>query len=305
MMSEIKTTEKTETLSEDINTITAEINAYQRVAGEAIFEIGRRLKHVKENDLAHGKYIEWIESIGMNRTTAYRFVKVYEEFGANDDTWQHLSMRALYEIATLPPSERESEHMTAKGEQKKPEDMTVKELRELKRSLKEEREARERAEKLAEESVDRAELSESRAERYRKSSEIAHKKLEDAEDIEPEVRYETKTEYIEVQKEPEDYDEVKRRVREYENKFGDLRNYDDKVSATQRQDMIVAVMSFSKGVRDFAKRYGYMTKYDDVIRNLDEDSIEEYNTAVKAIKELANDFEYTDISKDIIDAEII
>jgi len=304
-MSEIKTHEKTETLSEDINTITAEINAYQRVAGEAIFEIGRRLKHVKENDLAHGEWTEWCEEVvGIDRSTANKFIRVFDEL-ADVGTYPRLGLRALYEIATLPPEHRDSEHTTSKGETKTPDEMTVKELRELKRSLKEEREARERAERLAEESVDRAELSESRAERYRKSSEIAHKKLEDAEDIEPEVRYETKTEYIEVQKEPEDYDEVKRRVQEYENKFGDLRNYDDKVSATQRQDMIVAVMSFSKGVRDFAKRYGYMTKYDDVIRNLDEDSIEEYNTAVKAIKELANDFEYTDISKDIIDAEII
>lgn len=46
-------------LSKDINVITAEINAYQRVAGEAIFEIGRRLKYVKENDLVHGEWLKW------------------------------------------------------------------------------------------------------------------------------------------------------------------------------------------------------------------------------------------------------
>lgn len=185
--------------------------------------------------------------------------------------------------------------------------MTVKELRELKRSLKDEKEARERAEKTAKESVDDAELAKSRAEQYRKSSEIARRKLEDVEEREPEVveREVIKTEYVNVEIEPEDYEEVKRRVAEYEEKFGDLRNYDDDITATQRRDMIVAVMSFSKGVRDFAKRYGYMTKYKDVVRNLDDSSVEEYNIAVKALKELAEEFGFTDTSKDIIDVEII
>lgn len=36
-------------MSDDINVITAEINAYKQMAGEAIFEIGRRLKEVRDN----------------------------------------------------------------------------------------------------------------------------------------------------------------------------------------------------------------------------------------------------------------
>jgi len=141
-------------LSKDLNVITAEIQSYKQIAGQSIFEIGRRLKHVKENDLAYGQWSSWLESIGMNRSTAHRFIKTYEELPADVDTWQQLSSRALYEIATLPEEEREKEHKLDSGEAKTVDEMTVRELQEVKRKLKQaesqaelERKERERLEK--------------------------------------------------------------------------------------------------------------------------------------------------------------
>lgn len=166
MTSEIKTSKQNE-LSADINVITAEINAYQRIAGEAIFEIGRRLKHVKENDLAHGEFGKWHEKeLGINRSVAAKFMKIVEEIGeTNVSTSTHLGMEALYQIATLPPEHRESEHVTSKGETKTPSEMTVKELRELKRQLKETEQAKEQAEQSAEiERRERERLEEENAE---------------------------------------------------------------------------------------------------------------------------------------------
>lgn len=122
-------------LSSDINVITAEINSYKQIAGQSIWEIGRRLNYVKENDLVHGEFIEWINSLGMDRTEAFRFMKVANEL-PNVDTWQHLGNRALYLVATLPEEERTQEHVTSKGEVKTPDEMTVRELQELKKQLK-------------------------------------------------------------------------------------------------------------------------------------------------------------------------
>ena len=123
-------------LSTDLNVITAEINSFKQIAGQSIWEIGRRLNYVKEHDLAHGQFIEWVNSIGFDRTEAYRFMKVANEL-PNVDTWQHLGSRALFLIATLPEEEREKEHTTSKGETKTVDEMTVRELQELKKQLKE------------------------------------------------------------------------------------------------------------------------------------------------------------------------
>lgn len=122
-------------LSTDLNVLTAEINSYKQIAGQSIWEIGRRLNYVKENDLAHGEFIEWVNSLGMDRTEAFKFMKVANEL-PNVETLQHLGNTALYLITQLPEEEREKEHVTSKGETKTPDEMTVRELQELKKQLK-------------------------------------------------------------------------------------------------------------------------------------------------------------------------
>lgn len=263
-------------LSKDINVITAEINAYQQIAGEAIFEIGRRLKHVKENDLAHGEWTKWLKTINMTQDSARRFVRVFEEFGDSKHvTSRGLGINALYELVQIPPEQRYVPHELPSGEMKKPEEMTVRELRELKRQLKAERAERERLEKENEALANR----------------------------EPETII--KTEYIEVRDEYTEQraKQAEERLKQYEERFGDIRDYDENITATHRQDMIVAVMSFSRGVREFIKRYDYMNRYKGVINNLDKESRQQYNEAVKALKEMADAFGYTEDLGNIIDAE--
>ena len=159
-MNELTNTSNHE-LSSDINTITAEINAYQRIAGEAIFEIGRRLKHVKENDLAHGEFMAWYESIGLTKDFVSKTIRIFDNL-PNFETSRNIGLEALYQIATLPPEERDVPHELPSGETKKPEEMTVRELRGLKRRLRQaeqqaeaERKERERLERENEELANR------------------------------------------------------------------------------------------------------------------------------------------------------
>ena len=175
-MSKELTSREPKELSTDINVITAEINAYQQVAGEAIFEIGRRLKHVKDNDLAHGEWEKWLKTVNMTPRTAQRFIKIVDELGSKATTLSHLGWSALNEIATLPPEERDVPHELPSGETKKPEEMTVRELRELKRRLKQaeqiaeaERKERERLEQ------EHAELTDGEIEMLRKENEALRK----------------------------------------------------------------------------------------------------------------------------------
>src|SRR5699024_8045755 len=129
---------------------------------------------------------------------------------------------------------------------------------------------------------------EKQAEAERKERERLEVENEELVNREPEVRVETRTEYIEIRDEYSEQraEEAEARLREYEERFGDIRNYDEQVSASNRQDMIVAIGSFNKGVRDFAKRYAYLTNYRSVIESMDGTRKEQFNEAVTALKEI-------------------
>ncbi|MGY3767070.1 DUF3102 domain-containing protein [Vagococcus vulneris] len=165
------------TLSSDLNQIELEINYHKQIAGQSIWEIGRRLNHVKENDLVHGEFIKWLNKIGMDRYEATRFMKVANEI-PNVDTFTHLGNKALYLIATLP--EEQKQEQLIKAEQGDP--STVRELQELKRQLK----------KKDEQITSQADAIE----------QLTNRK--------PEVRE------IEIEKIPDDYNYLKSKSKDYE-----------------------------------------------------------------------------------------
>lgn len=196
-------------LSNDLTTIETEIKSYQNIAGQSIFEIGRRLKHVKENDLAHGEFGKWLEDIQIPYRQANRFIKVSEEFQSNMTTSSQIGLSVLYEIATLPEPERTKEHTTSSGENKTPDEMTVRELRELKKQLKQ-RDAQ------------NAQLQ-SQVEQAQRSESIARKQLEDEQNRDPEV--------VEKYMEPEDYQELKESNKQLHNYLNEVSNHNKKLNS--------------------------------------------------------------------------
>ena len=122
-------------LSSNLTQLTTEIKTYQSIGGQAIFEIGRRLKWVKENDLAHGEFGNWLNTMNMDERQAQKFMKISESL-PNTSTYTDLGQNALYLIATMPPEERDKPQQLSSGETKRPDEMTVRELREVKKQLK-------------------------------------------------------------------------------------------------------------------------------------------------------------------------
>ncbi|MBE0342627.1 DUF3102 domain-containing protein [Paenibacillus sp. 28ISP30-2] len=100
----------------------------KQIAGQSVFEIGRRLKHVKENDLVHGEWSRWCaDEIRMTRQQADKFIVVFDELRVDDNPNCQIGVTRLYEIALLPPEDRTREHTLKSGEQKTADEMTVRE----------------------------------------------------------------------------------------------------------------------------------------------------------------------------------
>lgn len=118
-------------LSNNLSQIELEINHHKQIAGQSIWEIGRRLNHVKENDLVHGQFMEWLKKIEFSQKVANQFMKVAKEL-PNSATSHNLGINVLYLIATLPEEEkREQIEKIEQGDTP-----TVRELQDVKKKLK-------------------------------------------------------------------------------------------------------------------------------------------------------------------------
>ena len=119
------------TLSNNLSQIELEISHHKQIAGQSIWEIGRRLTHVKENDLVHGEFGGWLDKIGIHYREANRMMTVAKQL-PNVTTLSDLGSSALYLIATLPEEEKQEQIQRIEDG----DTPTVRELQEVKKKLK-------------------------------------------------------------------------------------------------------------------------------------------------------------------------
>lgn len=117
-------------LSNNLAQIEVQIQTLAETANNSIWEIGRRFNHVKEKDLTHGKFTEWVESQGFHIREAQRLMKIATDI-PKTTTLSHLGVNNLYLIATLP-DEAKQEQLDRIESGDNP---TVRELQELRRQL--------------------------------------------------------------------------------------------------------------------------------------------------------------------------
>ena len=119
-------------LSNNLPQIELEIKHHKQIAGQSIWEIGRRLQHVKENNLVHGDFGKWLDDIKISHSEARKMMTIAQQLSSNRSTLNDLGTAALYLIATLP--EEEKQEQIEKIEQG--DTPTVRELQEVRRKSK-------------------------------------------------------------------------------------------------------------------------------------------------------------------------
>jgi len=229
------------TLSNNLAQIELEISHHKQIAGQSIWEIGRRLNHVKENNLTHGEFTNWVENQGIHIREAQRMMKVASEL-PNTTTLSHLGTTALHLIATLPEGEKEKQIQRIEDG----DNPTVRELQEIKTKLKLSQQAnqllRDENEKIKSSKVEVKEtIKEVVPDDYKATQDLNRQLLEKNKELSKTVKaMEERSEFIEnqlaetlaqreeVDKKSAQYDELTRAIEESQ---GQLNSVQKQISA--------------------------------------------------------------------------
>ena len=118
-------------LSDNLAQIESEIKREKERIGKSVWEIGARLKHVKEHDLTHGQFMSWYQGLGFNKNFVSKAIAVADNL-SNFPTLGNIGTEAIYLIATLPEEEKQEQIQRIEDG----DTPTVRELKEVKNKLK-------------------------------------------------------------------------------------------------------------------------------------------------------------------------
>ena len=229
------------TLSNNLSQIELEISHHKQIAGQSIWEIGRRLNHVKENDLAHGQFGKWLDNIKISHSEARKMMTIAQQL-SNRSTLNDLGTSALYLIATLPEEEKEEQIQRIEDG----DTPTVRELQEVKKKLKLSKLVNERLraenEKIKSSKVEvKEKIKEVIPDDYKATQDLNKQLLEKNKELSKTVKaMEERSEFIEkqladtlsqreeVDKKSAQYDELTRAIEESQ---GQLNNVQKQISA--------------------------------------------------------------------------
>ncbi|MCL6559183.1 MAG: DUF3102 domain-containing protein, partial [Firmicutes bacterium] len=162
-----------------IEVLTSEILLLKHQTAVNIIEIGKRLIKVKEM-LPHGEWLKWLEEqVKFSRYTAAKFMKAAREFG-NVSALTHLDPSKVIALLDIPEEGRNHivqgtpQVIPSTGEAKTIDEMTTRELEQVKKALKDAEQARAALEKA---NAKMAEL-ETRAEKERVARESLEREIE-------------------------------------------------------------------------------------------------------------------------------
>lgn len=115
-------------LSDNLAQIELDLRQENEQIGKSIWKIGCMLKHVKENDLAHGQFMDWYQNIGYNKNFVSKAITIADKL-SNFPALGNIGTEALYLIATLPDDQKQEQiERIESGD-----NPTVRELQEIKR----------------------------------------------------------------------------------------------------------------------------------------------------------------------------
>lgn len=126
----------------DLESIERRLGEIELSEKQNALERGMLLKHVRDNDLTHGQWLRWLESVSIGERTAQRCIQAYEQFG-NTTQASGLSISTLFELIQLPDEIDRStflgrtQPIPSTGERKFVSEMSRTEIREVVRAARE------------------------------------------------------------------------------------------------------------------------------------------------------------------------